>query len=205
MQKELLPYLIELRDKTNFIIDNNEWIDKKHIEEYLRTLEKTRYSIFNKIKIINEEKNNEIDKISYNNDRYKANLKNEVLKIFIPETLPKFKNINAYAYKNIMISVMEKTKQYEGLFNNELVFVFIKIYENQKNMDIDNKYVKPVIDGLVLSKVITDDNVNNVFYGVLGATNKQKKPYTEVYVFKGEKLLKWIEKIPEIDTNNVSN
>lgn len=205
MQKELLPYLIELRDKTNFIIDNNEWIDKKHIEEYLRTLEKTRYSIFNKIKIINEEKNNEIDKISYNNDRYKVNLKNEVLKIFIPETLPKFKNINAYAYKNIMISVMEKTKQYEGLFNNELVFVFIKIYENQKNMDIDNKYVKPVIDGLVLSKVITDDNVNNVFYGVLGATNKQKKPYTEVYVFKGEKLLKWIEKIPEIDTNNVSN
>ena len=205
MQKELLPYLIELRDKTNFIIDNNEWIDKKHIEEYLRTLEKTRYSIFNKIKIINEGKNNEIDKISYNNDRYKANLKNEVLKIFIPETLPKFKNINAYAYKNIMISVMEKTKQYEGLFNNELVFVFIKIYENQKNMDIDNKYVKPVIDGLVLSKVITDDNVNNVFYGVLGATNKQKKPYTEVYVFKGEKLLKWIEKIPEIDTNNVSN
>ena len=205
MQKELLPYLIELRDKTNFIIDNNEWIDKKHIEEYLRTLEKTRYSIFNKIKIINEEKNNEIDKISYNNDRYKVNLKNEVLKIFIPETLPKFKNINAYAYKNIMISVMEKTKQYEGLFNNELVFVFIKIYENQKNMDIDNKYVKPVIDGLVLSKVITDDNLNNVFYGVLGATNKQKKPYTEVYVFKGEKLLKWIEKIPEIDTNNVSN
>ena len=205
MQKELLPDLIELRDKTNFIIDNNEWIDKKHIEEYLRTLEKTRYSIFNKIKIINEEKNNEIDKISYNNDRYKVNLKNEVLKIFIPETLPKFKNINAYAYKNIMISVMEKTKQYEGLFNNELVFVFIKIYENQKNMDIDNKYVKPVIDGLVLSKVITDDNVNNVFYGVLGATNKQKKPYTEVYVFKGEKLLKWIEKIPEIDTNNVSN
>lgn len=63
-----------------------------------------------------------------------------------------------------MINVMEKTKEFKNLFNNELVFVFIKIYENQRN--IDNKFVKPIIDGLVLSKVIADDNINNMFYGV---------------------------------------
>ena len=71
-----------------------------------------------------------------------------------------------------MINVMEKTRQFRNYFNNQLVFVFIKIVENQKNIDIDNKFVKPIIDGLVLSKVIADDNIANMFYGVLGTTEK---------------------------------
>lgn len=99
---------------------------------------------------------------------------------------------------------MEKTKPYKELFNNELVFAFIKIVENQKNIDIDNKFVKPIIDGLVLSKVISDDNIANVFYGVIGQTNKKKKPYTEVYVFKGQDMLKWIENATETDMLKMS-
>ena len=73
-----------------------------------------------------------------------------------------------------MLNVMDKTKEYKDLFNKELVFVFIKVVENQKNIDIDNKFIKPIVDGLVLSKVIADDNINNMFYGVLGTTNKKK-------------------------------
>ena len=53
---------------------------------------------------------------------------------------------------------------------------------------------------LVLSKVIADDNINNMFYGVLGTTNKKKKPYTEVYVFRGEKMLDFIKNQIEADT-----
>ena len=52
-----------------------------------------------------------------------------------------------------MLNVMEKTKVYKDLYKDELIFVFIKVVENQKNIDIDNKFVKPIIDGLVLSKV----------------------------------------------------
>ena len=103
-----------------------------------------------------------------------------------------------------MINVMEKTKQYKDLFNNELVFVFIKVVENQKNIDIDNKFIKPIVDGLVLSKVIADDNIANMFYGVLGTTDKKKKPYTEVYVFKGEKVLEWIQNAIKTDNSKVS-
>ena len=167
MQKEILTELEDLRDETEFIINNEDIVENKHVENYLRSLERIRYNIFNKIKLRESTQISEEDKINYLNKRYRAVVENEVLKIYIPEVIPKYKNINNYAYKNIMINVMEKTKEFKKLFNNELVFVFIKIYENQRNIDIDNKFVKPIIDGLVLSKVIADDNINNMFYGVL--------------------------------------
>jgi len=199
MQNEILVELEVLRDETDFIIKNEQEIENRQIENYLRNLERIRYNIFNKIKLKDKYEVNNEDKINYLNNRYKVSLEDEILKIYIPEVIPKYKNINNYAYKNIMLNVMEKTKDYTNLFGNELVFVFIKIVENQKNIDIDNKFVKPIIDGLVLSKVIEDDNIANMFYGVFGKTEKNKKPYTEVYVFKGEKLLKWIQKNAHAD------
>lgn len=199
MQKEILSELKNLRNETEFIINNEEFIENKQVENYLRCLERIRYNIFNKIKLRERYQITEEDKIAYLNDRYKASVEHDILKIYIPEVIPKYKNVNNYAYKNIMINVMEKTKPYRDMFNKELVFVFIKICENQKNIDIDNKFVKPIVDGLVLSKVIADDNIANMFYGVIGTTHKTKKPYTEVYVFKGELLLKWIQNRLEMD------
>ena len=204
MQKEILTELEDLRDETEFIINNEEIVENKHVENYLRSLERIRYNIFNKIKLKDKYEINEQDKINYLNNRYKATVENDVLKIYIPEVIPKYKNINNYAYKNIMLNVMEKTKEYKDLFNSQLVFVFIKVVENQRNIDIDNKFIKPIVDGLVLSKVIADDNISNMFYGVLGATDKKKNPYTEVYVFKGEKMLDWIQNTIEVDTLKVS-
>ena len=200
MQKEILTELEDLRDETEFIINNQEIVENKHIENYLRSFERIRNNLFNKIKLSNKYEVNEQDKITYLNDRYSATVENDILKIYIPEVIPKYKNINNYAYKNIMINVMDKTKEYKDLFNKELVFAFIKVVENQKNIDIDNKFIKPIVDGLVLSKVIADDNINNMFYGVLGTTNKKKKPYTEVYVFRGEKMLDFIKNQIEADT-----
>lgn len=200
MQKEILTELEDLRDETEFIINNQEIVENKHIENYLRSFERIRSNLFNKIKLSNKYEVNEQDKITYLNDRYSATVENDILKIYIPEVIPKYKNINNYAYKNIMINVMDKTKEYKDLFNKELVFVFIKVVENQKNIDIDNKFIKPIVDGLVLSKVIADDNINNMFYGVLGTTNKKKKPYTEVYVFRGQKMLDFIKEQIEADT-----
>ena len=200
MQKEILTELEDLRDETEFIINNQEIVENKHVENYLRSFERIRNNLFNKIKLSNKYEVNEQDKITYLNDRYSATVENDVLKIYIPEVIPKYKNINNYAYKNIMLNVMDKTKEYKDLFNKELVFVFIKVVENQKNIDIDNKFIKPIVDGLVLSKVIADDNINNMFYGVLGTTNKKKKPYTEVYVFRGQKMLDFIKEHIEADT-----
>ena len=199
MQKEILTELENLQNELEFVLNNKEEVENKHIEKFLRNLERIRYNIFNKIKIQDKYEVNDLEKIEYVNKRYDATLENDVLKIYIPEVIPKFKNINNYAYKNIMFNVMECTKKYENLFNKELVFVFIKIVENQKNNDIDNKFVKPIIDGLVLSKVIADDNISNMFYGVFGTTEKNKKPYTEVYVFRGNKMLERIQNMLQTD------
>lgn len=116
-------------------------------------VEKYKAIMENKIKLYNKYVVNEEDKLTYLNDRYEVTKFDNYLKIYIPEVIPKYKNVNNYAYKNIMLNVMEKTKEYKDLYKAELVFVFIKVLENQKNIDIDNKFVKPIIDGLVLSKV----------------------------------------------------
>ena len=204
IQREILNELENLKDKTEFIIKNAEIVEASHLENYLRGLEKIRYNIFNKIKIREKYVADEEEKINYLNKAYKASVENDILKIYIPEVIPKYKNINNFAYKNIMFNVMEQTQKYKNLFNNELVFVFIKVVENQKNIDIDNKFVKPIVDGLVLSKVIEDDNIANMFYGVLGLTDESKKPYTEVYVFRGKKILEWIENTIQTDSLKMS-
>lgn len=116
-------------------------------------VEKYKAIMENKIKLYNKYVVNEEDKLTYLNDRYEVTKFDNYLKIYIPEVIPKYKNVNNYAYKNIMLNVMEKTKEYKDLYKAELVFVFIKVVENQKNIDIGNKFVKPIIDGLVLSKV----------------------------------------------------
>ena len=197
MQQIILPELEQLRKQTDFIINNKDILENKDIEKYLRYLEKIRYEIFNKIKINNKEKMNENEKINYINNSYKATLVNDILKIYIPETLPKFKNISNYAYKNIMISTAECVKKYSGLFKDNLTFVLIIVHEKQCNMDIDNKYVKPIIDALVLQNIIKDDNINNMFYLAQGK-NDTKKPFTEVFVMNGEYITGWIEKVQKM-------
>ena len=95
---------------------------------------------------------------------------------------------------------IESLSKYKFAYNSSQLDENRNVTLNQKNIDIDNKFIKPIVDGLVLSKVIADDNINNMFYGVLGTTNKKKKPYTEVYVFRGEKMLDFIKNQIEADT-----
>ncbi len=197
MQNIILPELEKLKKQTDFIINNKEILENKDIEKYLRSLEEIRYEMFSKIKINNRNSINEDEKISYINNLYKATLVNDILKIHIPEALPKFKNISNYSYKNIMLNTAESVKEYKGLFKDNLTFVVIIVHEKQANMDIDNKYVKPIIDALVLQNVIQDDNITNMFYLAQGR-NDTKKPFTEVFVMSGEYMQSWIEKLQKM-------
>ena len=195
MQEDLfLEELQELKSKIDFILNNKNVINEKHKETFLRCLERTRYNLFENVKI-----NNRFStaKIEYINNNYKSEVKNGLLKINIPEVLPKYKNVSNFAYKNIMLNVSESCREYGNMFKDKLTFVLIIVYEKQINMDIDNKYVKPIIDGLVNSKIIQDDNVNNVFYSVIGK-NDTKKPYTEVFVMDSRYLIGWIENVKKL-------
>ena len=64
MQKEILTELEDLRDETEFIINNQEIVENKHIENYLRSFERIRNNLFNKIKLSNKYEVNEQDNIT---------------------------------------------------------------------------------------------------------------------------------------------
>ena len=196
MQKsKFIESLEELKDETSDMLLFRNMMDNRIKEKYLRKLEKIRYEIFQNVNLENKYSNEE--DISFVNNKYKAKKEKGILNIYIPEVLPKYKNISSFAYKNIMTNVAECTKEYHDLFQDKLTLVIIVVHEKQKNMDIDNKYVKPIIDGLVTSKVIKDDNFSNMFYIAMGK-NDTKKPYTEVFVLDGKYIDEWILDLEKI-------
>lgn len=196
MQNNRLKENLEnLKEHTDKILSNINTLDNSKKEEFLRNLERIRYEIFDTIEI--ENRYSQKEDIDFVNKNYEVKEKNGILKITIPETLPKYKNISNPAYKNILLNVSNAVKDYKEFFNDKLTFVMIIVHEKQINMDIDNKYVKPIIDALVVSKVVKDDNFTNVFYSVIGK-NDTVKPFTEVFVLDGKYFLDWISNMQEM-------
>jgi len=68
----------------------------------------------------------------------------------------------------------------------------IKIYDNTKIWDADNRNVKPIHDGLIHGKVIKDDNIYCSCYMVQGYYSD--RPYAEVYVLSADEITKIINK-----------
>ena len=193
--RRFIEILDELKDETSDMLLYGNMMDSRIKEKYLRKLEKIRYELFENVNLENKYSNEE--DISFVNNKYKARKEKNILNIYIPEVLPKYKNISSFSYKNIMTNVAECTKEYKDLFQDKLTLVIIVVHEKQKNMYIDNKYVKPIIDGLVTSGVIKDDNFSNMFYIAMGK-NDTKKPYTEVFVLDGKYIDEWIEDLEKL-------
>ncbi|MCR5146747.1 MAG: hypothetical protein K6B70_05340, partial [Clostridia bacterium] len=123
-------------------------------------------------------------------DDYKAEIENNILKIYVPEVMPSFKNIKTHTYKRILLNIAEVTKQYKNLFQDE-VCIFIKVCDKLLGWDIDNKYIKPVADALIASEVIKDDNITKMFYCVRGEFSEV--PHTEIFVFDSKKMNDFLE------------
>lgn len=144
IEDNLLKELVNLQGEIySFIKTGNPSNDQA--EKLLRNLEKRRFNILNEIKLYNNKIKDENNKIDSLDNRYIATYNGDVLRLYIPETMPKFKQINNFTYKRIMLNIAEITKPYSKAFYNE-VFIYIKIYENQKNWDVDNKFIKPISD-----------------------------------------------------------
>lgn len=144
IEDNLLKELVNLQGEIySFIKTSNPSNDQA--EKLLRNLEKRRFNILNEIKLYNNKIKDENNKIDSLDNRYIATYNNNILKLYIPEIMPKFKQINNFTYKRIMLNISEITKPYSKAFSGE-VFIYIKIYENQKNWDVDNKFIKPISD-----------------------------------------------------------
>ena len=161
------------------------------LENFLRNFEKTRYTILNEIKLYNKNVEFEYEKIKDIDSEYTAELKDNILKIYVPEVMPSFKNIKTHTHKRVLLNVAEVTKPFANQFGNE-VFIYIKVYDKLLGWDIDNKYIKPIADALIMSNVIQDDNMTKMFYCAKGEYSEN--PHTEIYVFEAQKVNKFLEK-----------
>lgn len=190
INEKLRKNLIDLQNNLNLIANCNSLTDLQ-LENFLRNFEKTRYNILSEIKIYNKNVEFEYEKIKTIDNEYKAKLTDNILKIYVPEVMPSYKNLKTHTHKRILLNIAEITKEYENLFNNE-VCICIKIFDNILGWDVDNKFIKPIADALILSKVIKDDNIAKMFYCVKGEFSDT--PHTEIYVFDSKNIDKFLSK-----------
>ncbi|MBS5857922.1 MAG: hypothetical protein KIC60_05495 [Clostridium sp.] len=190
INEKLRKNFIDLQNNLNLIINSNSLTDLQ-LENFLRKFEKARYNILSEIKIYNKNVEFEYEKIKTIDNEYKANLTDNILKIYVPEVIPSYKNLKTHTHKRILLNIAEITKEYENLFNNE-VCIYIKIFDNILGWDVDNKFIKPIADALILSKVIQDDNMTKMSYCVKGEFSDT--PHTEIYVFDSKNFDEFMTK-----------
>lgn len=184
INEKLKKELLTLNNEISYILKSNTVTDYR-LENFLKSFEKARYNILYEINVYNKNVEFEQEKISTIDTDYNAEVSSNILKIYVPETLPSYKNIKTHAQKRILLNISEITKPFSNLFNDQ-VCVFIKIYDTINNWDVDNRNIKPICDGLIASKVIQDDNIDKMFYCVKGEYSNN--PHTEIYVFDYKKL-----------------
>ncbi|MDO5555230.1 MAG: hypothetical protein Q4G09_00820 [Clostridia bacterium] len=187
---DLLEELVNFQGEIYTFI-KNKTASKDQVENLLRNIEKRRYNILNLIRLYNNNIKDEYNKIDNLDNRYMAKCDGKILKIYIPEVMPKYKQINNFTYKRILLNISEVAKPYCNLFKSD-VFIYIKIYDNQQNWDIDNKFIKPIPDALVASNIIKDDSINSMFYCVRGFYSIT--PHTEVYVTNAKDSIAFLDK-----------
>lgn len=190
INEKLRKTFIDLQNNLNLIINSNSLTDLQ-LENFLRNFEKARYNILSEIKIYNKNVEFEYEKIKTIDNEYKTKLTDNILKIYVPEVMPSYKNLKTHTHKRILLNIAEITKEYENLFNNE-VCIYIKIFDNILGWDIDNKFIKPIADALILSKVIQDDNITKMSYCVKGEFSDT--PHTEIYVFDSKNIDEFLSK-----------
>ena len=173
-------------------VRQNKAVKDLQMEGFLKNLEKRRYNILNEVRIYNRTVEYSTEKIKNISDEYKASVKENILDIYIPEPMPSYKSLKTHAFKNILLNIAEVTKPFNNMFK-EKVFVFIKIFDNIKGWDIDNKFIKPIFDALILNNIIEDDNIEKMFYCVQGEF--AEIPHTEVYVTPQKNVVNLMQNI----------
>lgn len=189
INEKLNKELLNLQDSIDIISRSNSLTDLQ-VEKFLRNFEKARYNLLSEIKLHNNNVEFEYEKIKTIDSEYKAEFTDNILRIYIPEVMPSYKNIKTHTHKRILLNIAEVTKQFKEIFENEIL-IYIKVFDKIQCWDIDNKFIKPISDGLILSKVIKDDNITKMFYCAKGEYSEI--PHTEVYIFDSKNINKLLD------------
>ena len=193
INQRILDSIGEIEEISNKLLQTKEKIKDEELERYFCKFEKTRMDMYDAV----EQRNLFMkfgggDAINCIDEEYEIELQNDILKLYIPETLPKIKQGVNYAQKRIMSNISWNARKYEDLFFDKPVIVIIKIYDNKPIWDADNRNVKPIHDGLIHGRIIKDDNIYCSSYMVQGYYSD--KPHTEVYVIVADEITNIINK-----------
>lgn len=186
---KLYVELINLENEIHRVTQNKA-INDLQVETFLKNLEKRRFNILREIELYNKTVEYISERIKTISNDYKAEVNGDILKLYIPEPMPSYKNMKTHAFKNILLNLTELTKKYSQMFRGK-VFILIKVFDNIKGWDIDNKFIKPIFDSLILNNVIEDDNIEKMFYSVQGEFSNI--PHTEVYITAQENTVNLIK------------
>ena len=189
INEKLNKELLNLQDSIDIISRSNSLTDLQ-VEKFLRNFEKARYNLLSEIKLHNNNVEFEYEKIKTIDSEYKVEFTDNILRIYIPEVMPSYKNIKTHTHKRILLNIAEVTKQFKEIFENEIL-IYIKVFDKIQCWDIDNKFIKPISDGLILSKVIKDDDITKMFYCAKGEYSEI--PHTEVYIFDSKNINKLLD------------
>lgn len=190
INEKLTKELLSLRQGIDIITNNNSVTDLQ-LENFLRSFEKARFILLNEVKLYNKNAEFDYEKIKTIDANYKAEFIDDILKIYVPEVMPSYKNLKTHTHKRILLNIAEITKKFAGKLGDE-IFIYIKVFDKILGWDIDNKYIKPIADGLILSGVIQDDNISKMFYCAKGEFSEN--PHTEIYVFDNKNITQFLNK-----------
>lgn len=193
MKEKIIESIKKIEKISNEVVQTKENLEDEKLERYFCNLEKARMDMYEEVMQrnlwIEFDGGKGTEFIDYN---YKAKVENEILKIHIPEKIPPIKKGASYTQKRITSNIARITRKYEGLFYDKFAMTIIKIYDNGKIWDADNRNVKPVQDGLIHGKVIKEDNIYCSCYMVQGYYSD--KPHIDVYVIPADEITKIINK-----------
>jgi len=117
----------------------------------------------------------------------------EVVKLTVMDYPAKFKTIKDKEKEKWINNVMFALKPIKDSVFFERIFVFVKFYFPDQNMDVDNRDVKPIIDGIRYAKIIADDSYKYVSYGFNAQFGSE--PKTEIFIIKYENFPEKLYKI----------
>ena len=146
-KEEIIESIKKIEKISNELIQTKEKIKDEELERYFCKLEKERMDMYDAVMQENLWKDFMGDEVTdFIDYDYKAKLEDDILKIHIPEKIPPIKKGASYTQKRITSNIARMTRKYEGLFYDKFTMTIIKIYDDGKIWDAENRNVKPIQD-----------------------------------------------------------
>lgn len=158
-------------------------------------IEKARMELYNAVRLHNKEvikQGNTDNYINLSPDDWKIQCDDEMITIYIPDYMPRTaKRVPGY-YERWVENTQASLWSLNPCPRFDKAFVYIKIFLPNK-WDVDNRDIKPIIDGIMRACVIKDDTYDRLAYGVDGCYDET--PHTIVHIFSYYDIAKILPKI----------